>query len=194
MRTIPARASGATRPHRSDQQPTTGTGLRLATAAGLAYGGGAVLFWLHAVARHEAGPALSYPKHWLLDSTLALVVLTPLTLAAFRSSDRGGRHPSAVAARAAALVAVATTPGPALHNALVGGGTTGAAVATAILGADPDGAAPPPGHAHASLLAEILLQLIVALPTYVAVALLIRAATALARHRRTTTAPRNTPP
>ncbi len=43
----------------------------LTTSILLTYGGGAAMFWLHAIHRGEKGPAINHWFHWLLDSTLA---------------------------------------------------------------------------------------------------------------------------
>src|SRR5439155_8840188 len=39
----------------------------------ICYGGGAVLFWFHAIYLGEGGPAISPTAHWLLDSTAGLI-------------------------------------------------------------------------------------------------------------------------
>jgi hypothetical protein len=46
-------------------------------ALALAYGGGAVMFWVHAVYLGEKGPAISPYLHWALDSTAGFIGLTP---------------------------------------------------------------------------------------------------------------------
>ncbi|MCW3043247.1 MAG: hypothetical protein JWL57_1405, partial [Actinobacteria bacterium] len=46
------------------------------TAGVLAYAGGAVMFWFHAIYRGEQGPAISPWYHWLLDSSLGFFGLT----------------------------------------------------------------------------------------------------------------------
>src|SRR2546427_9303862 len=43
----------------------------------LAYGGGAVMFVLHAVVLGELGPAINPVSHWILDSTLGFIGLAP---------------------------------------------------------------------------------------------------------------------
>lgn len=48
-----------------------------ATSAILCYLGGLVMFWFHAIELGEGGPAISWYAHWLLDSTVAFVALTP---------------------------------------------------------------------------------------------------------------------
>lgn len=49
----------------------------LVSAVILTYGGGAVLFWFHAIYLGEGGPAISPWLHWVLDSTAGFVGLTP---------------------------------------------------------------------------------------------------------------------
>jgi hypothetical protein len=136
----------------------------LVTGAAIAYAGGLVLFWLHAVLRGEAGPAVSYPKHWLLDSTLAFLVLTPLAAWSLRWSRHAIESAALSALMAGALVGLASTPGPVVHDLVVGGGTVGADLAARVLGTDPGLV-----HHHGvegSIAVECLLQLLVALPTY----------------------------
>src|SRR5918996_3893677 len=55
-----------------------GWGALLVTSLFLAYGGGGVMFWLHAIYRGEDGPPIPDLWHWLFDSTLGFVALTPV--------------------------------------------------------------------------------------------------------------------
>ena len=145
------------------------------SAAFLTYGGGAVMFWFHAVVREEAGPAIHDLHHWLLDSTLGFVALTPvlaviLPLAVWHAS--AAAEPGARArlwvyvAATATLFTLFTGPGPLLHNAIAGFGTPLADLATRVFGEVP-GAVTDGMHVHArSALTEGLLQLCVGLPVY----------------------------
>jgi len=147
------------------------------SAAFLTYGGGAVMFWFHAVVREEAGPAIHDLHHWLLDSTLGFVALTPvlaviLPLAVWHAS--AAAEPGARArlwvyvAATATLFTLFTGPGPLLHNVIAGAGTPLADLATRIFGEAP-GAVTEVMHVHArSALTEGLLQLCVGLPVYTA--------------------------
>jgi hypothetical protein len=103
------------------------------TSAILCYVGGLAMFWFHAVELGEGGPAISWYVHWLLDSTVGFVALTPvlaliIPLAVYWSGlVAGGRRVGAVLAAyvviAGGLFAVATVPGPIVHNTFVGRGT-----------------------------------------------------------------------
>src|ERR1051326_6950742 len=104
----------------------------LITLALLAYGGGAVLFYFHAIVLGEKGPAISPVEHWLLDSTLGFIGLSPAvflivplaahaTMGTASAAGRVGRGPYAVLG--GAMFALATAPGPLLHNLIVGRGT-----------------------------------------------------------------------
>ena len=146
----------------------------LVSAAFLTYGGGAVMFWFHAIVRGEAGPAIDNVHHWLLDSTLGFVALTPilaliLPVAVRHASGIAGSHARVrlgvyVGATALAFTAF-TGPGPLLHNAVAGAGTPLADLATRIFGEAPEMLAHDM-HVARSPLSEGLLQLAVGLPTY----------------------------
>jgi len=147
------------------------------SAAFLTYGGGAVMFWFHAIVRGEAGPAIQNVHHWLLDSTLGFVALTPvlgliLPLAVWHAG--GTAEPrSAVrlwvyVAATAAIFTVFTGPGPLLHDAVAGAGTPLARIATRVFGED-SGAVTHGMHASSrSPVIEGILQLCVGLPVYLA--------------------------
>ena len=146
----------------------------LVSAAFLTYGGGAVMFWFHAVVRGEAGPAIGNVHHWLLDSTLGFVALTPvlgliIPLAVWHAA--GGDEPDArsrpwvYVVAAAVLFTLVTGPGPLLHNAVAGAGTPLADLATDVFGEDPMSMSHE-DHDHRSPLTEGLLQLGVGLPVY----------------------------
>ncbi|HXF72537.1 MAG TPA: hypothetical protein VNO79_08025 [Actinomycetota bacterium] len=154
-------------------------GALLLTSGLLAYGGGGVMFWFHAIYRGEAGPPIADVWHWLFDSTLGFVALTPALFlilpgalaAVHRAGVRGSR---AASAAYVALVGVAfgvvTGPGPFLHDALVGRGSFLARLAVAVFGRDPGVAARHVG-AH-STISEMALQVVVGAPVYVLAALL----------------------
>ncbi len=142
----------------------------------LTYGGGAVMFWLHAIERGERGPAISDWSHWLLDSTLGFVALSPVLFfivplgvwAGGREATRSGRRWLWVyIVVVGTLFALVTGPGPLLHNAVAGAGTPVAGLATRIFGHD---AAVAERSMHAmehSPLTEGLLQVAVGLPVYI---------------------------
>jgi len=148
------------------------------TTALLTYGGGAVMFWFHAIYLGEAGPSLIPVMHWLVDSTLGFAALAPALLllipVALRKAERpqtGVVPPWRFAILAGAAFAIITAPGPLIHDAAVGQGKWLAVhitlVLTKLLGnwvfrkpaAGPVTEVPP--------LANLLLQVDVGLPTYV---------------------------
>lgn len=146
------------------------------SAAVLTYGGGAVMFWFHAIVRGEAGPAIDNVHHWLLDSTLGFVALTPvlgviLPLAVWHAG--GGKDPNPKArawvyvGAAAVLFTLVTGPGPLLHNAVAGAGTPLADLATDVFGEKPTTMSHA-NHSHRSPFTEGALQLGVGLPVYLA--------------------------
>jgi hypothetical protein len=143
------------------------------SAAFLTYGGGAVMFWLHAVVRGEAGPAIDNVHHWLLDSTLGFIALTPLLavivpLAAWRARGEGRSADSGYILVAATVFTAFTGPGPLLHNMVAGAGTPLANLATRIFGADAAAAARSMHAPSHSAWSEGLLQLFVGFPVYLA--------------------------
>ena len=141
----------------------------------LTFAGGAVMFWLHAIVRGEAGPAISEVHHWMLDSTLGFIGLTPvlaliLPLAVWHAGRNG---PRPVRARLASYVGVTavlftlvTGPGPLLHNQIAGAGTPLADVATRVFGEDERVASHVDHASPKSPVTEGLLQLAVGLPVY----------------------------
>lgn len=161
----------------------------LVSAVFLTYGGGAVMFWVHAIVRGEAGPAISPVHHWLLDSTLGFVALTPvlaliMPLAALHASGVAGARANVrlgVYVLATALTFTALTgPGPLLHNLVAGAGTPLAGLATRVFGEDPEQLVHAMHAGGHSAVAEGLLQLAVGLPVY---ALCTWLALALVRRR-----------
>ena len=167
------------------------------TSLALCYGGGAVLFWLHALARGERGPAINDWYHWLLDSTLGFVALTPVLFVILPTAlwlvvrgDTGSRlrlWPYAV--MLGMLFTLVTGPGPLLHDRIAGHGTWLANFAMRMFGENAD-VAERNMHAMAhSPVTEGLLQLAVGLPVYVFLAWLalrlVGAATGRRRSRST---------
>jgi hypothetical protein len=142
------------------------------SAAFLTYGGGAVMFWLHAVVRGEAGPAIDHVHHWLLDSTLGFIALTPVLaiivpLAAWRAAGDGRSPDSGYILAAATVFTIFTGPGPLLHNMVAGAGTPLANLATRIFGADAAVAARSMHAQSHSAWSEGVLQIVVGFPVYV---------------------------
>jgi hypothetical protein len=136
----------------------------------LAYGGGAVMFWFHAIYLGEGGPAISPWLHWLLDSTAGFVGLTPALVILMPLVASVTAAPIARPGRYALLIgtlfAFVTAPGPIVHNAFVGRGTWVANHVTALLGG---GRAPSPVH-HVPPIVDIAGQVAVGLPTYILLA------------------------
>lgn len=173
------------------------------TAAVLTFGGGAVMFWFHAVFRGEQGPAIGDFHHWALDSTLGFVALTPvlavivpLGVWAAGSRDPRGRLGLRVYVISVAVLFTLTTgPGPFLHNLVAGSGTPLAGLATDLFGHDAAVAARNM-HVHdRSPFAEGLLQLVVGLPVYLlGTWLALAVVRGLARNTRRATARRRNPP
>ena len=155
----------------------------------LSYGGGAVMFWVHAVYRGEQGPAISPWAHWLLDSSLgflaltpALAVLLPLSAAALVLIGRDP-NPARSALFIGSAFALVTAPGPVVHDLLVGRGTALADLATRLIGSD---GATTMVHAQGnSPVAECLWQVIAGVPTYTLLTLLVLSGVHRARRQRT---------
>ena len=171
----PTRSHGV---FRSFYGETLGWASLFLTSFLLAYGGGAVMFWLHAIYRGERGPAISDWSHWLLDSTLGFVALTPVLFfilpAALWVLTRGDGSRrlglwSYVAVVATAFTLV-TGPGPLLHNSIAGHGTWLADLATRVFGHDSQIAERNMHAMEHSHLTEGVLQIAVGFPVYVALA------------------------
>jgi hypothetical protein len=155
------------------RDPLSWTAL-LVTSVMLCYVGGGAMFWFHSEYLGEGGPAISWQTHWLLDSTVGFIALTPalallLPLATWAATHVVGRlHPAAVPIGYAAMVGTAfamlTVPGPIAHDTLVGRGTWMADRVTEWLG---DPTAPATPHVHYGWLAEVTQQLGFGLPLYV---------------------------
>lgn len=167
----------------------------------LTFGGGAVMFWFHAIFRGEQGPAIGDVHHWLLDSSLGFVALTPvlaliLPLGVQVGGLSGPKRLRAYVATVAVLFTLTTGPGPFLHNVVAGAGTPLADLATDVFGHDRTVAARNM-HVHdRDPLTEGVLQIVVGLPVYTFftwLALrLVRGA--VGRSRRTAGSRRRPPP
>ena len=151
----------------------------------LVYGGGAAMFWYHSYFLGEGGPAISPYLHWLVDSTAGLVGLTPvlfviLPIAARAAWDAGPARsvdaqapdenpirrvrPVTFMAVGGILFALATAPGPIVHDRLVGRGTYLATQITRLWG---DGRPLGPHH-ELTPVSAILTQESFGLPLYLA--------------------------
>lgn len=148
------------------------------TSAVLAYGGGGVMFWFHAIYRGEAGPPISPVWHWLYDCTLGFMALTPalflilpFALAAVRRAGIVARRlkSAAYVVVVGVLFGVVTGPGPILHDALVGRDAPLGRLAVDLFGRDAGAETAAQGH---SMLSEVLLQVVVGVPVYVVAGLL----------------------
>jgi len=167
-------ATSAARALRSFYSRPIAWGGALVTSAVLAYLGGAVMFWLHAIYRQEHGPAIGHVQHWMLDSTLGFIALTPVvflllpTVLWLRTkSGRSARvRLGAYVLVVGALFAVVTGPGPYLHNRLVGAGTPLARLATSVFGVDPGVQARSMHGKDHSAISEGALQIAVGMPLY----------------------------
>lgn len=150
----------------------------------LVYGGGAAMFWYHSYLLGEGGPAISPYLHWFIDSTVGIVGLTPvlfviLPIAARVAWDAAPAHPHEGAEKivkgsvrpitfmavGGLLFALATAPGPIVHDNLVGRGTWLAARITEWWG---DGRPLTPNH-HYPPITSVLTQEAFGLPLYPAI-------------------------
>lgn len=144
-------------------------------AAVLVYGGGALMFWYHSIYLGEGGPAISPWLHWFVDSTAGFAALVPaLAFILPVAARHAWRHPGPAAGLGAlratyfalasgTLFALATVPGPVLHDNFVGRGTWFADQLTRMFG---DGRTLPPPH-HFAPPVSMSLQLAFALPVYI---------------------------
>jgi hypothetical protein len=182
VRDLAVRAGrGARRTVRAFYARPLGWAALLVTSAFLAYGGGGVMFWFHAIYRGEQGPAIGDVQHWLFDASLGFLALTPALFfilpAALWALDRarvGSRRLKAVTYPlvVGVLFGVVTGPGPLLHDWLVGKGTFLADLAERVFGHDPSVAARTAEAATHSGASSVLLQIVVGIPVYVAFGLL----------------------
>jgi hypothetical protein len=154
------------------------------------------MFWYHSYFLGEGGPAISPYLHWFVDSTAGLVGLTPVLFvilpiaaraawdAAPRAKDgtkdvaRAGVRPVSFMAVGGILFALATAPGPIVHDRLVGRGTWLAGEITKLWG---DGRPLSPHH-QLTPVSAVLTQEAFGLPLYPALlGLLLVAGTLLMR-------------
>lgn len=150
-------------------------GAAIFVSAILAYVGGALMFWLHAVYRGERGPAIGYVQHWLLDSTLGFIALTPVVLLLLPivlwKVTWNGRRRDAIPVGlfvvvVGTLFALVTGPGPLMHNAVAGAGKPLANLATDVFGRDHDMALRHADAPERSAFTEGVLQVAVGIPAY----------------------------
>jgi hypothetical protein len=139
------------------------------TSLALCYLGGAVMFWFHALYRGEAGPAISNSSHWLLDSTLGFVALTPVIAVLLPLCRHLVTRPHVRPVVLGALFALVTTPGPLAHDALAGAGTTLADLAVSVFGYAAPTSASVQAVSH-SAGSKMLAQLLVGALVYVVLA------------------------
>ena len=144
-------------------------------SATLAYVGGGVMFWLHAIYRGENGPPIDYWQHWLLDSTLGFVALTPVVLLllpavlwtlGWQGSKSDGVRVGAYVLVVGTMFALVTGPGPLLHNAIAGAGTPLTNLATDVFGRDARIAQEQADAPERSAFTEGVLQIAVGIPAY----------------------------
>ncbi|MDQ3895746.1 MAG: universal stress protein [Actinomycetota bacterium] len=168
----------------------------LLTSLLLTYGGGAVMFWLHALYRGERGPAISNRAHWALDSTLGFVALTPVLFLILPSAlwvlsqrSRPGQRVKlwTYIAAVAGTFTLVTGPGPFLHNVVAGEHTPLAHWAMHFFGHDAEVAMHNMHATEKSPVIEGLLQIGVGLPVYAALTCL--ALVLVRRIRRGSTRP-----
>jgi hypothetical protein len=156
----------------------------------LVYGGGALMFWYHSIYLGEGGPAINPMLHYVIDSTAGFLALAPALAAILpvaarqalrHTGSRGGAY-AVYAMLGGTLFALATVPGPLLHDRFVGRGTWFADRITELWG---DGSVPGPPH-HYVPPVSMSLQLAFALPVYIGLMaltlLLIRQLTLIRRH------------
>lgn len=145
----------------------------------LAYGGGAIMFWFHAIYLGEGGPAISPYLHWALDSTAGFLGLTPaiaviIPLAAWTAMEPGpdgariGRvRPVRFALVGGVLLALVTAPAPVIHDNVLARGTWLGEHITRIWGGQQYVSAHVHQEVEASPLFEMGQQVVAGIPTYV---------------------------
>lgn len=114
----------------------------LITSVTLCYVAGLVMFYYHTQMLGEGGPAISWYAHWLLDSTVGFIALTPALLLllpagamiakALAPSERA--VPWLFSVAVGIPFAFLTMPGPLVHDVLVGRGTWLANRVTNLIG------------------------------------------------------------
>ncbi len=139
------------------------------SAVVMVYIGGAAAFALHAVILGEGGPAISPVVHWLVDSTAGVFALTPVLFVLLPFATRyatvepGAFRPHRFALFGGAWFALATTPGPIMHDALISRGTWLADRVTEIFG---DGRALEPAN-DVPVMLSMTYQFTYGLPVYI---------------------------
>jgi hypothetical protein len=144
----------------------------LLTSVLLCYVGGLLMFWYHAEHLGEGGPAISWYTHWLLDSTVGFVALTPavaliIPLASWVALSLAAdlrRARWLFVALSGSAFALVTVPGPIAHNLLVGRGTWVANQVTRLVGNPAAKLTPGVKYARPELMAQ---QFRAGLPLYV---------------------------
>ena len=164
------------------------------TSLVLAYGGGGVMFWFHAIYRGEAGPPINDWYHWFFDSSLGFIALTPALFlimpAALWALERAKIASDRMRSMAYVLLVgvlfgVATGPGPLFHDTLVGRTAPLGRLAHRIFGTDPSVAArAAEAHSHSAVV-EGLLQVAVGVPVYIVTGLIAMTIVRTIAQRRT---------
>lgn len=163
----------------------------LLTSVIMCYFGGLLMFWYHAEHLGEGGPSISWYAHWMLDSTVGFVALTPALAVIVPLASWVAQSLAADARRArwlfvaisGTVFALVTVPGPIAHNLLVGRGTWIATKVTALIGNPSARLVPGVKYSRPELMAQ---QLRAGLPLYVllmALAVLVVRAVMVAAQR-----------
>lgn len=137
----------------------------------MAYIGGMAMFYLHAIYRMERGAPIADVWHWLVDSSLGFIALSPaLFLIMPFVAKRFYKWPWLIPLIGGVLFAICTTPGPIFHGIFASEGGFVATTATRVFGPDPGVIARGMQHLEEvedSEIIECCLQLLVGLPVYV---------------------------
>jgi hypothetical protein len=181
------------------RDPVAWAGLAVCTLV-LTYGGGAVMFWFHAIYLGEGGPAISPYLHWALDSTAGFLGLTPaiaviIPLAAWTAMEPGpdgarlGRvRPLLFALVGGVLLAMVTAPAPIFHDNFLARGTWLGEHITHMWGGSQYVSAHVHQEVEAGPVFEMGQQVVAGIPTYVPLMflglMLVRFMNRLGRGRR----------
>jgi hypothetical protein len=146
----------------------------LLTTVLLCYAGGGAMFYLHAVVMGEQGPAIAPVYHWLLDSTLGFIALTPALFFLIPATHHSLKHhaPRHHPLAVGTAFAFITAPGPIIHDEAVGRGTPLAQLATNFFGRDTALVNPSVHVVTHTVFSECGLQVLVGLPVYITLAYL----------------------